>query len=150
MRTDSRLSRSLHVLLHMMRKETPFTSEQIATMLNTNSVVVRRTLSGLRETGLLHSEKGHGGGWTLAKPAEQITLLDIYQSLGSPRIFTIGFDNVSPNCAVEASVNEALGQSLKKIENILLEDFANISLKDLSTGFEKYAAVNQLDEISKD
>ncbi|MEZ0373290.1 MAG: transcriptional regulator, partial [Candidatus Sericytochromatia bacterium] len=30
MRTDSRLSRMLHVLLHMARHERPFTSEQIA------------------------------------------------------------------------------------------------------------------------
>jgi DNA-binding IscR family transcriptional regulator len=45
-RTDSRLSRMLHVLLHMARHDKPFTSEQIAKMLQTNPVVVRRTMGG--------------------------------------------------------------------------------------------------------
>ncbi|MGO4775349.1 Rrf2 family transcriptional regulator, partial [Lysobacter sp. 2RAB21] len=48
MRSDSRLSRMLHVLLHMARHDQAFTSEQISRMLNTNPVVVRRTMAGLR------------------------------------------------------------------------------------------------------
>ena len=40
MRNDSRLSRMLHVLIHMDRHEHSATSEMIAKMLNTNPVVV--------------------------------------------------------------------------------------------------------------
>ncbi|MFP8913766.1 transcriptional regulator, partial [Pseudomonas aeruginosa] len=43
MRNDTRLSRMLHVLIHMARHEGPATSEAIAQMLGTNPVVVRRT-----------------------------------------------------------------------------------------------------------
>jgi DNA-binding IscR family transcriptional regulator len=45
-RNDSRLSRMLHVLLHMARHDAPMTSETIAKMLGTNPVVVRRTMAG--------------------------------------------------------------------------------------------------------
>ncbi|WP_428240778.1 Rrf2 family transcriptional regulator [Gynuella sp.] len=138
MRTDSRLSRVLHVLLHMIKYEGALTSEQIGVMLDTNSVVVRRTLSGLRKAGVVKSEKGHGGGWRLTRDPKDITLLDIYQLIGSPQLFAIGFDHTSPTCAVEASVNKALGQSLTKIESILLNDFANISLQDLYLDFEQH------------
>lgn len=62
MRTDSRLSRMLHVLLHMVRDDASMTSEQIATMLGTNAAVVRRTMAGLRKSGYVQSEKGHHGG----------------------------------------------------------------------------------------
>ena len=62
MRKDSRLSRMLHVLIHMGRHEERATSETIAQMLGTNPVVVRRTLGLLKEKGYVRSEKGHQGG----------------------------------------------------------------------------------------
>src|SRR3546814_1535501 len=67
MRQDSRLSRMLHVLLHMAQHDRPATSEAIAKMLRTNPVVVRRTMAGLREAGYVRSVKGHGGGWSIAR-----------------------------------------------------------------------------------
>ena len=48
MSSDNRLSRMLHVLIHMDQREQPLTSDEIARMLNTNPVVVRRTMAGLR------------------------------------------------------------------------------------------------------
>ena len=78
MRKDSKLSRMLHVLLHMAREKKPFTSEQISIMLDTNPVVVRRTMSGLKKAGFVHADKGPGGGWTLVQALEQISLFDIY------------------------------------------------------------------------
>ncbi|AWN15819.1 Rrf2 family transcriptional regulator, group III [Salinisphaera sp. LB1] len=63
MRTDSRLSRMLHVLLHMARATEPMTSVQIGAMLGTNAVVVRRTMAGLRKAGYVDAEKGRHGGW---------------------------------------------------------------------------------------
>lgn len=71
MRSDSRLSRMLHVLLHMARQDRPMTSQTVAGMLGSNAAVVRRTMAGLRDTGYIRSEKGHGGGWVIvADPCE--------------------------------------------------------------------------------
>ena len=56
MRKDSRLSRMLHVLIHMGRHEERATSETIAQMLGTNPVVVRRTMGLLKEQGFVTSE----------------------------------------------------------------------------------------------
>src|SRR5687767_2811704 len=100
MRQDSRLSRMLHVLLQMAHHDGSFTSEQIAGMLGTNGAVVRRTLAGLREAGLVRAEKGHHGGWTIARNLTDITLFDIYRSVGTQKLFTIGSDNEHPTCAV--------------------------------------------------
>lgn len=136
MRMDSRLSRVLHVLLHMARHEDPFTSEQIAQMLQTNPVVVRRTLGSLRKNGYLNSEKGHGGGWTLACDLNQTTLLDIYQAMDSPRIFAMGHDQPHPDCAVEQVINQALETSLREAEQVLLDRFAAVTLAQLATEFD--------------
>lgn len=84
MRRDSRLSGVLHVLLHMAAHPDPMTSETLARAMGTNPVVIRRLMSGLRERGFVRSEKGHGGGWTIARDLGAATLLDVYEALGRP------------------------------------------------------------------
>ena len=84
MRRDSRLSGVLHVLLHMAERTGPATSEMLAKAMDTNPVVIRRIMAGLRDQGYVRSEKGHGGGWTLACDLSKVTLRDIYTALGSP------------------------------------------------------------------
>ncbi len=66
MKYDGRLSGILHVLLHMAETKAPLTSDALAKTIATNPVVIRRIMAGLREQGYVHSEKGHGGGWTRA------------------------------------------------------------------------------------
>ena len=58
---DTKLSSILHLLLHMAQSERPFTSEELAGFLETNPVVVRRMLAGLRDLGYVSAGKGHGG-----------------------------------------------------------------------------------------
>lgn len=131
MRKDSRLSRVLHVLIHMDQLEGPATSETIAGMLNTNPVVVRRTMALLRERGYVTSVKGHGGGWSLATPLSDITLYDIHKALGEGSVFTIGLADEHTNCAIEAAVNTAIDDVLDEAEALLLERFKQVSLDRL-------------------
>src|SRR6266545_4532968 len=84
MRRDERLSASLHALLHLAARGAAMTSEELAECLGTHPVVVRRTMGALREAGLARSERGHGGGWTVARPLEEVSLRDVYVALGEP------------------------------------------------------------------
>ena len=52
---------------HLDGLEGPVTSEMICQMLRTNPSLVRRTMAGLRESGLVTSTKGRHGGWHLAR-----------------------------------------------------------------------------------
>ncbi len=140
MRSDSRLSRMLHVLIHMDRLEGPATSDLIARMLNTNPVVVRRTMAGLRERGYVTSEKGHGGGWTLARPLDQITLRDVHEALGEPTVFAIGLADDMPACLVEQAVNAAVGEALRQAEQSLLARFGEITIGALARDFDRRLA----------
>lgn len=125
----------LHVLLHMAGTGKPMTSDQLAGYLGTNAVVVRRTMSGLRETGIVRSEKGHGGGWTLARELPAISLGDVYAALGAPVLFAIGNRNENPNCLVEKAVNAALGETLREAEAIVVKRLAAVSLADIAADF---------------
>lgn len=135
MRADSRLSRMLHVLLHMTRDNRPYTSEEIAGMLQTNAVVVRRTMAGLRANGYVRSVTGRGGGWTIACDLNRTTLLDIHRAVGGRHVFAIGIDNANPSCAVERVVNDAVADALEQAERLLIDRLGQITLAELSQEF---------------
>ncbi|WP_322012196.1 Rrf2 family transcriptional regulator [Paraburkholderia sp. J12] len=132
MRTDSRLSRVLHALLHMEHADEPMTSEAIAEMLRTNPVVVRRLLAGLREGGYVQSEKGHGGGWVLSVALDEITLLDVYRHAGEPALFSDLVSEDDPQCLVEQAVNAHLSATVREAEKALLAKFAKVTVGDLA------------------
>lgn len=112
------------------------TSDAIARMLGTNSVVVRRTMAGLRDAGYVRSEKGHGGGWVIATDLERVSLLDIHRAVGGPRIFSIGNDHPNPDCAVEKVVNEAIADALRAAEAVLVERLNTVSVAELAREFD--------------
>ena len=144
MKTDGRLSRMLHVLVHMGLLGGRETSERISQMLNTNPVVVRRTMAGLRDQGYVRSEKGHHGGWTLVKPLAEIALLDVYQAIGEPELFAIGPASDHPECLVEQAVNDAVGDALREAEALILARLKSVTLGDLAADFERrYARLSK-------
>ena len=135
MRRDSRLSGVLHVLLHMAGQSGPATSETLARAMDTNPVVIRRIMAGLRDRGFVRSDKGHGGGWTVACDFEQVTLRDIYDALGKPELLAMGNRTEAPGCLVEQAVNAALGEAFDKAEALLLGEFGQITLATLGADF---------------
>ena len=132
MKRDSRLSGVLHVLLHMAERNGPMTSETLARAMDTNPVVIRRIMAGLRDQGYVRSEKGHGGGWTLARDLSEVTLHDIYRAIGSPSLLAIGNRTESPGCLVEQEVNAALGEAFRGAEALLLSRLGEVTLASLS------------------
>lgn len=135
MRRDSRLSGVLHVLLHIAEHDGPVTSDVLAKAMGTNPVVIRRIMAGLREHGYVRSEKGHGGGWVLARDLAKVTLRDVYDALGRPAVFAMANRTEAPGCLVEQAVNSALDGAFRDAEALLLARLSKISLATLSTEF---------------
>lgn len=134
---DSRLSGVLHILIHLAERDGPATSETLARAMQTNPVVIRRILAGLRERGLVRSEKGHGGGWTLACDLTTVTLRDVYDALGAPTLLAIGNRSEAPDCLVEQAVNAALDHAFDEAEAILLASLEGVTLAALSADFQR-------------
>jgi DNA-binding IscR family transcriptional regulator len=143
MRRDSRLSGVLHVLLHMAEADGPVTSEVLAVAMQTNAVVIRRIMAGLREAGFVRSEKGHGGGWTFACDLEAVTLRDIYDALGKPSLLAMGNRTEAPGCLVEQAVNAALSDAFAQAEALLLDRLGNVTLAMLSADFHARMATRR-------
>ena len=128
----------------MSEHQAPLTSEQLALAMNgTNPVVVRRTLAGLRQAGFVTSEKGHGGGWLLAKPLQKVSLLDVHVALGDAALIALGHRSSQPSCLVEQAVNHALDGTLHEAEELLRKRLASISLADLAAEFQRRHAAHR-------
>ena len=135
MTKDSRLSGVLHALLHLAQADGPVTSEQLARTMQTNPVVMRRLMAGLRAAGFVASEKGHGGGWVLGVSLSRLTLGDIHEALGSPALLAVGHRDEQPSCLVEQAVNHALDSAYREAEALLLKRLHSVTLAALAADF---------------
>lgn len=143
MKSSSQLSDVLHVLLHLAEAGVPATSEVLAAAMQTNPVVLRRLMAGLREAGLVASAKGHGGGWVVSCPLDRITLRDVHAALGAPRLVSLGFREDRPTCLVALAVNEQLGAAVQQAEAALLERLGSVTLAALSRDFHRRMALQR-------
>lgn len=139
MKSKGRLSAVLHALLHMAHRGGPMTSDELAACLRTHAVVVRRTMAGLREAGFVVSERGHGGGWVLARDLASVTLLDVQMALGDSAGTDAGGAHAD-GCVIEQSVQRALAGSLREAEAVLAKRLGEVTLADLSADFNRAMA----------
>lgn len=146
MKRNSQLSATLHALIHLSEHEGPMTSEQLAACFDTNPVVVRRTLAGLREAGLVASEGGRGGGWRLARPLAKINLRDVHEALGDPDLFQAGPREPTSPCLIDHAVAEAMAGAFNDAEALLLARLKAITLADIAADFHKRAKHHKKDK----
>ncbi|MDQ0058665.1 Rrf2 family transcriptional regulator [Paenibacillus harenae] len=70
---------ALHALLHLARSERGRNVgiKELASMLDVSESYLSKIMSKLRQDGLLRAVTGASGGYELARPADQITFLDV-------------------------------------------------------------------------
>jgi DNA-binding IscR family transcriptional regulator len=121
----------------MRELEHVITSDTLGPMMKMKPVLVRRTMAGLREAGIVRSEKGHGGGWVLARPLDRVTLADVYRALGINALFNIGNREEKPRCLLEQAVNRKLASALEDAETRLMEELRCTSVEDIAAAVRK-------------
>jgi DNA-binding IscR family transcriptional regulator len=131
---------ALHVLLHMLRHpDQPATSETMAGWGGTHSVVIRRTFAGLRRAGIVASEKGHGGGWRLARDPRTITVADIQRALVSEASAP---SPQRPECLIEQAVEDALSDARAEAGLVLERRLGTWTLADLNEAVARLHAAS--------
>src|SRR5436190_7754954 len=109
MSTNSQFAIAVHTLALLARSgEEPAKSDCIARSVNTNPVIIRRTICALADAGLVTSQSGPSGGSKLAKPTESINLLDIYRALEQRPIFGLHCRTPDPDCPVGKNIELVL------------------------------------------
>lgn len=77
---------AIYALMHIaqLKSESPVASRTIAQAHNIPERFLLKVLKPLVAMGLLHSVKGPRGGYQLARPPSQITLLEIIEAVEGP------------------------------------------------------------------
>ncbi|MEL7164735.1 MAG: Rrf2 family transcriptional regulator [Pseudomonadota bacterium] len=141
MKRNSRLSLALHTLSHMANDPARTrTSADIAAHAGTNPVVVRRVFGKLREAGILSSEKGHAGGWRLARPSEGITLADVYLALDERLVAGNTTRIETTDCSVETDLRRCVSDVLEEVELTLVDRLRETSINDIHSASCSYCA----------
>jgi Rrf2 family protein len=135
MAANSRLTIAVHALawlaLAQRRGRSVLTSERVAASVNTNPVIIRRSLGDLRRAGLVAVRHGAGAGWSLARPPEEITVLDVYDAVEQEPLF--GMHRTEPNleCLVGRGIRPALGHVYGEVEQALRRELGRTSIADV-------------------
>jgi Rrf2 family protein len=135
MAANSRLTIATHVLawlaLARRRGHEVLTSDQVAASVNTNPVIIRRSLGDLRRAGLVGVRHGAGAGWSLARPPEEITLLDVHDAVAAEGPF--GLHHAEPNleCPVGRGIRPALSEVYSRVELAMRRELAETSIADV-------------------
>lgn len=129
---NSRFAVSLHILAYLVyRAGTAVPSAEIAASVDTNPVVIRRLLSALAKAGLVTSQKGASGGFTIASSPGSISLLDVYRAV-EPRP-DHGLRRFAPNqaCPVGAKIEHILHGIFAQAQAGMEAELGRVSLADM-------------------
>lgn len=73
------------VLCLARSQQSPLLGKEIAAQLDAPAHFLAKILQSLAKQGLLHSYKGRGGGFSLARPAADIMVVEVIQAIEGPR-----------------------------------------------------------------
>ena len=145
MQISSRFTIAVHIFacIDTFEEDQKITSDFLSASINVNPVIIRKILSSLKKSGLINVLRGTGGT-TIAKPLDQITLLDIFQSvecLEDGKLFHF-HENPNANCPVGKNIHSILDDKLLRVQKAMENDLASITLEDVINDTRYYVKNN--------
>jgi DNA-binding IscR family transcriptional regulator len=98
---------------------------------NADPTFIRKSLSKLSKAGLVLTKRGKSGASVLARPARQITLLDIYRASAAPPVFAVHPYPVEKRCPVSCHLKACMSGLLSQAQNSFERSLARVTLADL-------------------
>jgi DNA-binding IscR family transcriptional regulator len=133
MQIGIKFSYAIHILLSIaFFKEQKVTGQFIASSIQTNLTIIRNIMGLLRNAGIITIPAGTGGA-TLTRPADQITLKDIFRAIDPMKdgiLFKI-HTHSAPKCPVGGNIVDLLNPYFSDAQNAMENDLAQYTLQDL-------------------
>ena len=133
---SGRFQIAVHImtLLHAAGNEL-LSSDYIAGSTNVNPALIRKEISNLTKLRLIASKEGKSGGYTLGKPADTITLADIYKAVQANPVLGKARNIPNPACPVGRQINNHLNTLEKEITNTITSKLRKQTLAAFSKQF---------------
>ena len=139
----TRFAVAIHIMLLLAcrRRDGLATSQLIAESVNTNPVVVRRITGQLARAGLVRVRRGPGGA-ELTRPAEQITLCDVWLAMHAGHTGALLPLHAAPNlaCPIGREVHAVLRDAFATVEQAMFDALRGKTLAGLVTSLPAKAA----------
>lgn len=134
---SGKFSISVHILTLLASEPGVFcSSEYLAGSININPVLVRKELINLKKHGLIVSKEGKSGGSTLAKPAENILMSDIYEAVKEKNLLGKSSNEPNPKCPIGRQINEHLDNLYLESEKALIKSLGTTTLAEFCSRFD--------------
>ena len=109
-----------------------FTTKQIASTLGVSDHHLSKVLQRLAKAGLVKATRGPKGGFELERPADEITLLEVYEAIEGP-LEDVGCLLGKPVCRPGACI---LGDLLESVNKQVRDYLENARLSELTGAYE--------------
>lgn len=134
MQISSRFTIAVHILvcIEAFKNEYKLTSDFLASSVNVNPVVIRRLLQQLKKAGIITVKRGSGGA-CMAKPLNEITLLDVYNAVECIDNGSLFHFHENPNilCPVGRNIHAVLDSRLDSIQQAMETEMNSVSMQDI-------------------
>ena len=130
---STKLSDALHLLVFVATEpDSDLSSTAIAKSLAANPSSVRQLMGRLRRAELITSVTGHARP-RLARPAEEISMLDVYRAVDSVDVDLFHFhEHPNPDCPVGKNVHALLDGRLARAQAAMENELRSTTLKNLA------------------
>ena len=134
MQISSRLTVAVHMLLciEIFKNQRKVTSDTLASSVNVNPVVIRRILQQLKKAGIVSVVRGSGGA-DVARPLEDITLLDLYNAVECVDGGGLFHFHEDPNqlCPVGRNIHAVLDGRLEEVQTAMEREMSSVTMRDI-------------------
>lgn len=133
MQISCRFSMAVHILVCVNYFSSRMTSQDLAGSTGTNPVVVRKLMCQMKKAGLIDVACGTGGV-TLHRPAESISLLDIYQAVEvveEESLFHF-HEKPEPHCPVGGNIETVLQPHLCQAQTAMEQKLGEVNLQQIT------------------
>lgn len=121
-------SLALHTMSYLAAQpERRVSTHEIAVRLKVSEAHLAKVLQRLGRAGLATSQRGPKGGFTLAKPPQEITLLEVYQAIEGPMTGSVCLLG-HPVCGGKCILGSLIGDLDRQVR----EYFGNTRLSEIT------------------
>ena len=136
---NQRFSVSVHILTILAASQSdPVTSEAIAESVDTNPVVIRRTMSRLRSSGLVDSRPGVSGGWKLTRDPQQISLGEVFHAASGEDVLSI-HNHPNADCPIGGKITTSLDKVFHRAQTALEATLDQVTIADILQDVQREA-----------
>jgi Rrf2 family protein len=125
----------LYLAAHVDRDNIP--AEEIAGKLSIPREFVSKILQSLTESGIVNSQKGKSGGFSIAKDPKRIKLIDIVSAIDGLDMFNncvLGFPNCTPDnpCPLHNKWGKLRAKAYQMLTDENLDEFKEKTLRKVN------------------